>query len=351
MGKFYAVKNGYHIGIYTSWEDCEKEVLGFSGSKYKSFTRLEDAKAYLAETAPNPHSQAVSEPSATGSDAGFEALAAGSQVSFIPPSDTQNTSSDAVCGVSDAPKASNEAVCGVSGVPKASNNAVCGVSGASKASPDAGAELSEAGSQVSFIPPSDTQKASSEAVSEPSAAGSEAGSEALAAGSQVSFIPSSDAQKASNNAVCGVSDVQKASAGAGAVAYVDGSYNAETGVYGCGVVIFLNGAESSFSRCFSDPEMALMHNVAGEIEGAMLAMRFCLDRGIEKLDIYYDYEGIEKWCSGAWKTTKQGTAAYKRFYDSIKRRLKINFIKVKGHSGDKYNDMADRLAKDAVGID
>ncbi len=26
------------------------------------------------------------------------------------------------------------------------------------------------------------------------------------------------------------------------------------------------------------------------------------------------------------------------------------FVKVKGHSGDKYNDLADRLAKDALGI-
>ncbi|MBQ3463763.1 MAG: ribonuclease H, partial [Clostridia bacterium] len=29
---------------------------------------------------------------------------------------------------------------------------------------------------------------------------------------------------------------------------------------------------------------------------------------------------------------------------------KVNFIKVKGHSCDKYNDMADKLAKEAVGV-
>ena len=200
MGKFYAVKNGYHIGIYNSWADCEKEVRGFSGAKYKSFSRLEDAKEYLGINA-----------------------------------------------------------------------------------------------QLSLF----------------------------------------DADTDESNA---------------AVAYVDGSYNAETNVFGCGVVIFQNGSTSTFSRCFHDPEMALMRNVAGEIEGAMLAMRFCLDHNIEEIDIYYDYEGVEKWCSGAWKTNKKGTTAYKHFYDSIKHRVKVNFIKVKGHSGDKYNDMADKLAKDAVGI-
>ncbi len=36
-----------------------------------------------------------------------------------------------------------------------------------------------------------------------------------------------------------------------------------------------------------------MRNVAGEIEGAKLAMQFCIDNHIEEIDIYYDYEGVE----------------------------------------------------------
>ena len=30
--------------------------------------------------------------------------------------------------------------------------------------------------------------------------------------------------------------------------------------------------------------------------------------------------------------------------------IKIKFKKIKGHSGDKFNDMADKLAKEALGI-
>ena len=93
-----------------------------------------------------------------------------------------------------------------------------------------------------------------------------------------------------------------------------------------------------------------MRNVAGEIEGAKLAMQFCIDNHIEEIDIYYDYEGVEKWCTGAWKTNKSGTISYKQFYDEIKKSVKVSFNKVKGHSGNKYNDVADRLAKDALGI-
>lgn len=138
----------------------------------------------------------------------------------------------------------------------------------------------------------------------------------------------------------------------GAVAYVDGSYNAKTKVYSCGAVIFFAGEAEphTHSEAFSDAEAALMRNVAGEIEGAKYAMSLCIERNIRALTIYYDYEGVENWCTGAWKTNKAGTADYKRFYDEASKRLDIRFVKVRGHSGDKYNDLADSLAKDAAGI-
>lgn len=135
-----------------------------------------------------------------------------------------------------------------------------------------------------------------------------------------------------------------------AVAYVDGSFNVKTGEFSFGAVIFANGTETEMSRAFSDAELSSMRNVAGEIKGAEAAMAFCVENGINKLDLYYDYQGIECWCTGEWKTNKAGTAYYKKYYDSIKNILDVKFVKVKGHSGDKYNDRADALAKAALGI-
>lgn len=135
-----------------------------------------------------------------------------------------------------------------------------------------------------------------------------------------------------------------------AVAYVDGSYNVQTKEFSYGAVIFYNGEEITKNEAFSDEELASMRNVAGEIKGAMEAMLYCVENGIDKLDLYYDYAGIEHWCTGVWKTNKQGTIEYKQFYDWVKTKLDVRFIKVKGHSGDKYNDMADKLAKQALGI-
>lgn len=136
----------------------------------------------------------------------------------------------------------------------------------------------------------------------------------------------------------------------GLTAYVDGSYHSGTGEFSYGVVILQNGKEICFQEKLSDPDLAAMRNVAGEIKGAEAAMRYALEHGYQEISIYHDYEGIAKWCTGEWKANKSGTQAYKAYYDSICGQLQVHFQKVKGHSGDKYNDMADRLAKEALGI-
>lgn len=132
--------------------------------------------------------------------------------------------------------------------------------------------------------------------------------------------------------------------------YVDGSFHSATGEFSYGMVVLCEGKEETFAKKFDDPELATMHNVAGEIKGAEAAMQYAIDKGISKIAIYHDYEGIAKWCMGAWKTNKEGTKAYKAFYDEACQKVEIQFVKVAGHSGDKYNEMADKLAKEALGI-
>lgn len=135
-----------------------------------------------------------------------------------------------------------------------------------------------------------------------------------------------------------------------AVAYVDGSYSDDIKAFSCGAILFYLGKEIYFSKKFDDPDMIEMRNVAGEILGAVSVMTYAMENGIKKLVIYYDYQGVEKWATGEWKANKLGTKAYKDFCEDAKGKLDVSFVKVKGHSGDKYNDVADRLAKDALGI-
>lgn len=135
-----------------------------------------------------------------------------------------------------------------------------------------------------------------------------------------------------------------------AVAYVDGSYDATTNAFSYGMVLFHNGQEFHSSQKYTDTELAQMHNVAGEIKGSEAAIRYCLEHNIESITIYHDYEGIAKWCNGEWQAKKEGTIAYANFYKEASAKVRIQFVKVKGHSGDKYNDLADKLAKEALGI-
>ncbi len=133
-------------------------------------------------------------------------------------------------------------------------------------------------------------------------------------------------------------------------AYVDGSYNIATEEYGSGVVILDGEKELYLQQKGNDSDMAVMRNVAGEILASELAMKYAAEHKYESLEIVYDYEGIAKWCLGEWKTNKEGTKHYKEVYDKYSQYIKIKFTKVKGHSGDKYNDKADMLAKKAAGI-
>lgn len=132
--------------------------------------------------------------------------------------------------------------------------------------------------------------------------------------------------------------------------YVDGSYNSATKEFSYGMVVLNGDQQECFCRRFQDQELALMRNVAGEIRGAQAAMQYALDRKIPAIDIYHDYEGIARWCLGEWKTNREGTRAYKEFFDRAAAQVDIRFVKVAGHSGDKYNDMADELAKKALGL-
>lgn len=133
-----------------------------------------------------------------------------------------------------------------------------------------------------------------------------------------------------------------------AVAYVDGSYDSERKIFSYGVVMLYGGREEYYSGSMTSPDLVSMRNVAGEIKAAEFAMRFAAEKHIKSIDIYHDYEGIARWCTGEWKANKTGTQAYKKFYDDLKKDVQINFIKVKGHSGNKYNDIADQLAKQAI---
>lgn len=137
----------------------------------------------------------------------------------------------------------------------------------------------------------------------------------------------------------------------GLVIYVDGSFSLEKGNYSYGLIAIDNGVEIYEDYDVgSDKESVSLRNVAGEVLGSLKAVEYAIKNNYKEVNIVYDYQGIECWALGTWKRNKALTQQYHEKMQENMKSIKINFVKVKGHSGDKYNDIADKLAKKALGI-
>ena len=137
----------------------------------------------------------------------------------------------------------------------------------------------------------------------------------------------------------------------GLVIYVDGSFSLEKGNYSYGLIAIDNGKEIYEDYSVGDDSDSVsLRNVAGEVLGSLKAVEYAIEHNYKEVNIVYDYQGIECWALGTWKRNKVLTQEYHKKMQENMKKIKINFVKVKGHSGDKYNDIADKLAKKALGI-
>ncbi|MCR5625522.1 MAG: ribonuclease H family protein [Lachnospiraceae bacterium] len=259
---YYAVKAGRKVGIFDTWDECKRQVIGFKGSAYKKFETLEEAINFAG---------IQTSPETTG-------------YSGNPSSpETSGTSASTV-----SPKISK-------------------MSGIQKLTPTSGTTANSTLPKTPVNPENVLTPATSESIA-----------------TQTDY------------------DL---------IAYVDGSFNASEQIIGSGGIMFYKNEEITFSETSKDPDLISMRNVSGEILASEYVMKYALEHNLKTIKIVYDYAGIEKWCTGEWKTNKPGTIKYKEIYESISDKVHVTFEKVKGHSGDKYNDVADNLAKLASGVE
>lgn len=125
------------------------------------------------------------------------------------------------------------------------------------------------------------------------------------------------------------------------VAYVDGS-NTETQV-GASAILVL-GASTDNS------EMLKSRNVSGEVNSAVMAISSAIKIGKKKIVVIHDFLGIRCWANGEWDADSDIAQKYVRFIKNVSDKIEIEFVHVKGHTGNMGNEMADIAAKTMAGV-
>ncbi|KGK89797.1 double-stranded DNA-binding protein [Desulfosporosinus sp. HMP52] len=128
--------------------------------------------------------------------------------------------------------------------------------------------------------------------------------------------------------------------------YTDGSF--VNGKYSYGYAFVKDGEVVLESNGVGeDLEAAAMRNVAGEIAAVKHAVEKAKSLNV-RIRIFHDYSGISHWVTGDWQAKNKFTQAYVKFMRE--HQGLYEFKKVAGHSGDRFNDYVDQLAKKALGI-
>ena len=132
--------------------------------------------------------------------------------------------------------------------------------------------------------------------------------------------------------------------------YTDGACSGNPGIGGWGIVIlelkkepiFLNGGDDNTT------------NNQMELTAAIQALKYFEDR--QKITLFTDSQyvknGIESWINNwkknGWKTSSKKQVKNKELWIQLEEQIEKHNVKwqwVRGHTGNKNNEMADNLAK------
>lgn len=137
-------------------------------------------------------------------------------------------------------------------------------------------------------------------------------------------------------------------------AYVDGSFNIETGKYSYGLVITKEDVITYIeSGAAEDNSLKDIRQIGGELKGSIRALQYCAENGIKEIVIFHDYAGVCYHATGFWERREESSRQYYELFNRITNEhgIKVYFVKVDSHTGDLYNEMVDEFAKAAGGLD
>lgn len=136
--------------------------------------------------------------------------------------------------------------------------------------------------------------------------------------------------------------------------YVDGSCLSDGSAYSHGIAFVKNKKVLDVMKGKgTNPDVISQRQVGGELMGAMLSLVYASKYNHDDVVIFFDYKGVACHAMGTWKRSTDIAIMY---YDWMQNFFKTNpninvtFCKVDAHTGDEFNEIADGLAKSALGI-
>lgn len=135
-------------------------------------------------------------------------------------------------------------------------------------------------------------------------------------------------------------------------AYVDGSYNKNIGKYSAGVVLLKDDViiHIEGAATFEDPDNKT-NQIAGELEASIRAVEAAIKLDYKNIVIFHDYLGIANHATGEWKRNSDSAREYYNIMQAYMRRgMNIQFEHVSAHAGHIYNELADEICKNRLGI-
>ena len=125
--------------------------------------------------------------------------------------------------------------------------------------------------------------------------------------------------------------------------YVDGSFSPGFDRAGWAFIAVENDRQIGSGSGVTDLP-AESRNIDGELTASLNALAWLKENGKTGV-ICHDYEGIARWAKGEWKASKPIAIRYK---EAVQKYPDAKFEKVPAHSGVKWNEAVDQLAKKAI---
>lgn len=132
--------------------------------------------------------------------------------------------------------------------------------------------------------------------------------------------------------------------------YVDGSCDGEQTRHGYGVILHTPSKTYILQGRTNIIETTYISSLIAELQAQKAVIKKARELSITSLTIYYDCSNAINLILKGHTTTNPKVNAYIGYIKSSLPFININYVKIKAHSGIEGNEIADTLARKAIGL-